>query len=196
MQGRFERIGLNTFQFRAGGRSVYTTIEPENLKAIQSLDFKNWGLGEQRKSLFAPFLGAGIFTTDGKEWAHSREMLRPNFVRSQAGDTKSFEPHVQDLIDAIPRDGSFVDLQDLFFRLTIDSATEFLFGESTNCLKPGLGTVSANQFAAAFTGCQDHIGKSARFGLAGMLMAGGGEFKQNCQVSFLSDRKSLDIPAT
>jgi hypothetical protein len=34
----------------------------------------------------------------------------------------------------LPRDGSIVDLQQLFFKLTMDASTEFLFGVSTNSL--------------------------------------------------------------
>jgi hypothetical protein len=84
-------------------------------------------------------------------------MLRPNFHKTQVGDLPSFERHVSDLIMAIPRDGSTVDLQDLFFRLTMDSATEFLFGESTDCLAPGTTTVSNARFAEAFNRSQAAI---------------------------------------
>lgn len=84
-------------------------------------------------------------------------MLRPNFHRTQVGDLSTFENHVLHLIDAIPRDGSTIDIQDLFFRLTMDSATEFLFGESTNCLAPGITTVSNAKFAEAFNRSQENI---------------------------------------
>lgn len=156
---RFERMGNNTrtITFPSLGRQIIFTIEPENLKTIQALDFKKWSLGRRRKIAFTPFLGVGIFTSDGADWQHSREMLRPNFVRSQVADLDTFETHIQHLIEAIPRDGSTVDLQDLFFRLTIDSATEFLFGESTLCLAPGTNTVSNARFAAAFNRGQESM---------------------------------------
>jgi hypothetical protein len=76
-------------------------------------------------------------------------MIRPNFIRSQVADLDTFETHISHLIDAIPRDGSTVDLQELFFSLTMDSATEFLFGKSTNTLTPDLGTNAASEFAKA-----------------------------------------------
>jgi cytochrome P450 len=116
---RFERMNAKTLTFPSLGRQAIFTIEPENLKTIQALDFKKWSLGKQRKTSFIPFLGVGIFTTDGADWQHSRTMLRPNFHRSQIGDLETFEKHIRHLVDAIPRDGSTVDLQDLFFRLTI-----------------------------------------------------------------------------
>ena len=115
-------------------------------------------------------LGIGIFTTDGQEWHHSRELLRPNFNRSQVRDLDSFEVHIANLISAIPRDGSAVDLQELFFRLTIDSATEFLFGESTHCLQVGTSTVSNARFAEAFNRGQEAIAKHSRFGMFGFLV--------------------------
>ena len=145
------------------------TLEPENLKTIMALDFKKWGLGNRRKGAFLPLLGHGIFTTDGAAWHNSRELLRPNFVRSQVGDLATYETHVDQLIKAIPRDGSTVDLQGLFFMLTMDSATEFLFGESTDCLAPDPSPDNF-EFAEAFTRSQETIAASFRTGkLANLL---------------------------
>ena len=92
---RFVELGTNTFQFTLLGRHMHATIEPENLKTIQAIDHKKWSLGRRRKTDFYPLLGVGIFTSDGQEWQHSREMLRPNFVRSQVADLSSFENHMQ-----------------------------------------------------------------------------------------------------
>lgn len=92
-------------------------------------------------------------------------MLRPNFVRSQVGDLPTFENHVKHLVAAVPRDRSTVDLSELFFRLTMDSATEFLFGESTQMLTKG----STEGFAESFTRGQDFIANFARWGNAAKL---------------------------
>ncbi|MCJ1384487.1 hypothetical protein MMC17_007604 [Xylographa soralifera] len=178
-RSRFAALGVNTFQIKILTQTVTVTIEPENLKAIQSLQFKQFGLGSRRIKSFTTFLGKGIFTTDGAAWSHSREMLRPNFTRNQVGDLATFDTHVNHLIAAIPRDGSTVDLQDLFFRLTIDSATEFLFGESTNCLAPGSSTVSARQFAESFMRGQESISKNARWGPLADLFVDS-QFKKDC----------------
>src|SRR5271168_1180502 len=63
-------------------------------------------------------------------------MVRPNFSRAQVADLDTFESHIQNLIGNIPV-GETVDLQPLFFRLTLDSATEFLLGESVHSLSSG-----------------------------------------------------------
>jgi cytochrome P450 len=109
--------------------------EPENIKALLSSQFDDFGLGWKRHRDFSPFLGDGIFTVDGPAWKHSRDMLRPNFTKVQLdGNLSTLEKHFQLLLTQTPPDGSPIDLQQLFFKLTMDVSTEFLFGVSTNSL--------------------------------------------------------------
>nr|POF07699.1 cytochrome p450 52a12 [Quercus suber] len=157
---RFQRMNANTYQMVLNGTHFWVTMEPENLKAIQATDFKKWGFPKRRKISLTKLLGDGIFTLDGAGWAHSREMLRPNFAKSQVADLETFERHVAHLIAAVPTNGATVDLSDLFFRLTMDSATEFLFGESTESLSNGSG----EGFALAFSRSQETVGNLTRFG--------------------------------
>lgn len=125
----------NTFRVKELHTSAILTIEPENIKTVLSLNFKDYRLG-YRLGAFKPLLGEGIFDTDGDHWAASRALIRPSFNRDQVADLTSFEELTQDLFALLPRDGTtVVDLQDLFFRYTIDSATEFLFGKSVGTLK-------------------------------------------------------------
>lgn len=85
-------------------------------------------------------------------------MLRPNFVRSQVGDIEMFEKHVQNVFQAIPKDRSMVKLEDIFFSMTLDVATDFLLGESTRCLASGGGNKEAEDFAWAFNYSQNALG--------------------------------------
>jgi cytochrome P450 len=78
-------------------------------------------------------------------------------------DLDTFETHINHLIAKIPRDGSTVDLQSLFFQLTLDSATEFLFGESVNSLISTEGSES-QQFGADFDFAQSQLGARSRMG--------------------------------
>ena len=180
------------------------TLEPENIKTIMALDFKKWGLGKGRKSAFVPLLGHGIFTTDGPAWHNSRELLRPNFVRSQVGDLATYEDHVDQLIKAIPKDSSTVDLQEFFFMLTMDTATEFLFGESTNCLAPHPSPDNF-EFAQAFSRSQEAIADSFRTGKLAQWLRGSRTKKDRmyCQdfvdkfvQKGLDYRKRLDLGKT
>lgn len=75
------------------------------------------------------------------------------------------------MIDLIPRDRSSFDIQRLFFMLTMDSATHFLFGESVGCLNPASTTTGvleksavggAQGFAYAFNLAQDYLAARSR----------------------------------
>lgn len=144
------RIYGNTFTLKELHRRAIATVEPENIKTILSLKFKDYGISH-RLGPFKPLLGKGIFDTDGDHWASSRTLIRPSFTRDQVADLTSFENLIQDLFSLLPRDGkTVVDLADLFFRYTIDSATEFLFGQSIGTLKkaqPELGFAQAFHYA-------------------------------------------------
>lgn len=125
-------------------------------------------------------LGNGIFSQSGADWKHSREMMRPQFTRDQVSDLDLEERHVQNMMRALEvklkADGRThtVDLQELFFRLTLDSATEFLLGESADSQLqeiPGYarGRNSSSDlhsinFAYAFDKGQMGLATRARFG--------------------------------
>ena len=109
---------------------VISTIEPENIKAVLSTHFKDFEIGSPRRRAFGPIIANSILVADGVEWEHSRAFLKPSFSRSQVGDLTTLEVHVKNLIEAIPRDRSTVDLAELFLRFTADVTTDFMFGES------------------------------------------------------------------
>ena len=152
----------NTIHHKTFFEDMIYTLEPENIKAMLATSFKDFGLSRRRQKAFIPLLGQGIFTSNGAAWQHSRDLLRPNFVRGQVGDLDTFESHVDQLISAIPADGSTFDLQSLFFQLTIDTATEFLFGESTNTLGSSASNEEKVRFAQAFNRSQEEIAYSIR----------------------------------
>jgi cytochrome P450 len=60
--------------------------------------------------------GDGIFTQEGEDWKHSRELLRPQFHFKQYADLEIFREAVDNLIDNIPKEGGVIDLQPLFYR--------------------------------------------------------------------------------
>ncbi|RAK80221.1 cytochrome P450 [Aspergillus fijiensis CBS 313.89] len=148
---RFQLHG-NTFASRRLLKYTIVTIEPENIKTILSTRFKDYGLAH-RLPIFQPLLGQGIFDTDGAHWAASRALIRPSFTKDQVADLAAFESLIPSLLAHLPRDGATaVDLQDLFFRYTIDSATDFLFGQSVGSLKMQRSELD---FAEAFNYAQE-----------------------------------------
>ncbi|KAH7381094.1 putative cytochrome P450 alkane hydroxylase [Cadophora sp. MPI-SDFR-AT-0126] len=160
-QRRFEQVG-DTFSVVTLGRKTWITRDPENVKALLATNFKDFGIGQRVGSIGA-LLGQGIFTSDGALWEHSRALVRPNFTKSQVADLDTFESHIQYLFAKIPHDGSAVDLQPLFFQLTLDSATEFLFGESVDVLRSPEGS-EQHLFGQAFDYAQNELSHRVRLG--------------------------------
>lgn len=162
-------VGRNTFSIQFLNRYMVTTIEPENVKAILATQFQDFSLGTRHEQ-FYPLLGDGIFTLDGAGWSHARSLLRPQFTRDQVADLALLDDHITHLLDLIPKDRSSFDIQRLFFLLTLDSATHFLFGESVGCMNPSQTTGvleksavrNAQGFADAFTMAQDYLAARSR----------------------------------
>jgi cytochrome P450 len=145
---RYFKIGHTHEVVAMGGRGVFT-IDPVNIKTMLSLKFKDYSLGN-RPAIMGPLLGRGVFVTDGEEWAHSRALLRPSFNKSQVADLSIIESHLQELLRQISSsEARTIDLQPLFFRFTMDSSTEFLFGTSSHTLTEGGDQIFSDSFVYA-----------------------------------------------
>ncbi|KUJ23955.1 putative cytochrome 52A4 [Mollisia scopiformis] len=136
------------------GRRVIFTADPENIKAILATQFTDYGKGEPFHREWKDFLGDSIFVTDLETWHNSRQLIRPQFIKDRVSDLEVFERHVQVLIREIDGkswgekeggEGRELDVSDLFFRYTLDAATDFLLGRSVNSLE-----VPEQEFAEAF----------------------------------------------
>ncbi|KAG9731232.1 cytochrome P450, partial [Aureobasidium melanogenum] len=175
------------------GNEAHFTSDPKNIQALLATQFKDFGLGSARIGNFGPLMGDGIFASDGKRWEHSRALLRPQFARDNISDLELEEVHVQNMMKALPvnADGwvEETNVQLLFFRLTLDSSTEFLFGESIDtqlaALRGGEAGAAAawkdeKVFGTAIDSSQSYLFKGARFGNY-YWMAHDKHFKKFCK---------------
>jgi cytochrome P450 len=157
MRRRYDETG-NTFAFNMLTMSLITTREPENVKAVLAMKFEDYGVANLRE-IMIPFVGKGIFVSDGVAWKHSRDVLRPVFTRAQIADMGILKFHVERFLERIRFDGQKVDLQPLFFDLTLDVASHVIMGRS-------IGVQTQNEagmvFQRAYDKCLD-------------FFAGGGE---------------------
>ncbi|QIW95936.1 hypothetical protein AMS68_001454 [Peltaster fructicola] len=144
------------------GRQFTTTMDVENFKAIHATNFDDWAVEDSRQG-FIQFLGKGVFLSDGAFWAHSRSVLRPQFEKHQVAELGQFEPHVQRMFKSFPTDGSTIDLQVLFHKLTMDTSSEFLIGRSTLLLDQTYNE-EGHEFAAAFEAATQDGTLRARLG--------------------------------
>lgn len=112
------------------------TIEPANIQCVLATRFDDYKRPEFRSLAAQPMLLPGLFTTDGPIWAHWRGMVRPQFTRKRFdANLADSERHMQLIFTALGAanaDGwtDDVDLLDHMYRLTMDTATQFLFGLS------------------------------------------------------------------
>ncbi|KAK2766306.1 hypothetical protein FQN54_007823 [Arachnomyces sp. PD_36] len=139
----------------ASMRTIFTA-DPENIKAVLTTQFNDYGKGESFHREWKEFLGDSIFATDGELWSRSRQLIRPMFVRERIVDTEMFEKHAVKLISLLGGNGNttpknhpggsrVVDVSPLFFRYTMDAATDHLLGK-------GVGSLDnpTTRFAEAF----------------------------------------------
>ena len=193
---RYAAMNNKTHHYHIFGMTGIATADPKNVQAVLATQFHDFSLGVLRRDVFLPLLGNGIFTLDGKGWEHSRAMMRPQFARDQVSDLELEENHVQNMMRALPVDANGwtaeVDLQVLFFRLTLDSACEFLFGESvdsqlaalpSNVGVPPKGGLRRDEkvFAAAFDLGQKYLATRARF-MDKYWLVNNAEFRRTCKT--------------
>ncbi|TDZ21387.1 Cytochrome P450 52A13 [Colletotrichum orbiculare MAFF 240422] len=166
-QNLFSKLG-STFWVKIPVAWVVMTTEPENMKAILASSFADFPLLGPRKDSIASILGEeAIFAANGQAWHDARAMMRPAFVRNQLADLACFEKHVGNLIARIPKNGSTVDLQELLYMMTMDSATDFMFGHSTNMLTTP--SAEASEFTSTFEYILTRSAIRTRLGLFAFL---------------------------
>ncbi len=119
--------------FIARQRFIFTA-DPDNTKAILTTQFSDYGKGKPFHEDWKDFLGDSIFTSDGEQWHKSRQLIRPQFVKNRVADLDIFEHQVAKLLSKIGGRGEEVDIAALFYRFTLDTATDFLLGQSVESL--------------------------------------------------------------
>jgi hypothetical protein len=122
----FRELG-DTYVASPAGSRIVMTSDPENVKALLATQFESWPIGGVRQSFALLALGRhAIFSVNGPEWHKARAMIRPSFVRNQIADLECTDRHVDNFLARVPRDGSRVDLQKLFYMFTMDVSTDFM----------------------------------------------------------------------
>jgi len=150
MSSTFAEVRAHTRHYYVFNTHLLFTQDPDNVKAVLATNSAAWSLGQERIKDMSSYLGYGIFVNEGQAWKHSREMLRPCFEKSLVADVDLLERHALRLFELVPKDGEEIDLQPLLHDLSMDVATELLFGTGTTALERGGGGVEARKFCEAF----------------------------------------------
>ncbi|KUJ17437.1 n-alkane-inducible cytochrome P450 [Mollisia scopiformis] len=170
-----------TWQVTNFGKEFIFTIDPMNIQWVMVHDFESWGLEPLRLPAVAPYMGPGVFTTDGQFWAHARAQVKPILGKAQFSDLSRLEYHFQNFLPLLPRDGSAVDVQPLLERLGTDIVTEFILGESVGTLTEN-SSVDHKKFLGALSDADAGVGKRFLLGKLRFFLRDK-NFDKACQIA-------------
>ncbi|KAF9643946.1 cytochrome P450 [Thelephora ganbajun] len=143
------------------GTSHILTLEPQYLKIVLSTGFEHYEKGEVFRDVFRSLFGTGVFNSDGEMWKFHRSITRPFFTRDRISDFEIFDRHADLVIFKLKErfsQGFAVNVQDLLSRYTMDTATEFLFGQDVKSLSGEL------PYPSTYKGCTPpHVHPSDKF---------------------------------
>ncbi|KAL4809103.1 cytochrome P450 [Aspergillus unguis] len=118
-----------------GTRQIYT-IEPENLKAMTALVWRDFGISPLRRfrNYGHPFADKGVNTVDGEDWVFSRFLIKPFFNRDVYTSTERLRPYADHFLQLLPPDGQTFNVQPYLQRWFLDVTTDFIFGAPMDAL--------------------------------------------------------------
>jgi hypothetical protein len=131
LQKNFNDYG-KTYSSRVLGTNKLTTMDPANVEAILKTKWEDFIARPARKIPLDGLVGPGVLTADLSIYAE----------------------HFDRFMYHVPRDGQIVDLQDLFFKLTMDSSTAHLLGCSSRTLASTSELTPEPELAGAFDRAQ------------------------------------------
>ncbi|KAF9582318.1 hypothetical protein BGW38_000355 [Lunasporangiospora selenospora] len=121
------------------GRIINVT-DPEMVDHVLRANFWNYIKGDYFKTVLEPLLGEGIFGVDGEHWKWQRKLashiFNVNSFRTYTssvfcGETQLVEAYFNKIAD---NPDKVVNLQDIFYKYTLDSFGQVAFGQSFGCL--------------------------------------------------------------
>ncbi|KJZ79027.1 hypothetical protein HIM_01800 [Hirsutella minnesotensis 3608] len=189
LKNRHEANG-RTFTTSTFFRTTINTCDPDLIRQVLAFQFHDFGMGPLRRKSASPLLGKGIFTTDGDIWAHQRALIRPIFAMLQFNDFSKFKTHVDQALALMKRKGYQLDLQQLFFRMVLDSNSEFMFGESIGLMEEHASD-SAETFHHSLDYAQQGTILRLRLGNA-MFVHRDQKFRDSCGVVHAYAQKYVD----
>ncbi|KAL1916556.1 uncharacterized protein VTP21DRAFT_5747 [Calcarisporiella thermophila] len=166
---------------------IIFTHDPASIEYIQRTHFDNFYKGPHTQNIAREVLGDGIFNTNGEKWRLQRKTASnifnvKRFRELIEGVFREEAIRVASIIERAADSGEDVDLQNLFFRFTLDTFGRISFGKHFNCLEDASAPVP---FAAAFDYVQTVIDKRFRnpfFWVTEFLTGEGHKFRSAIKI--------------
>ncbi|KAM3511723.1 hypothetical protein MY11210_004613 [Beauveria gryllotalpidicola] len=160
----FKQFG-STYSMKSCFWQTIFTSDSQNIKHILATSFNDFELPKLRIDAISTLLGTGIFSVNGASWSHARSLLRPSFAnRDKSAITAMLEDHFQSFLLHVPQNEETVDLQPLYFALTMDFATQFLTSKSSHMLDETKSHDKERQFFDDYTTCSEEVIKKMCLG--------------------------------
>ncbi|KAF7313194.1 Cytochrome P450 monooxygenase CYP63 [Mycena kentingensis (nom. inval.)] len=137
----FEEYKCTTLNLRILWMDAVITMDQQHTKFVLATGFEHFWRGHKQKERMETFLGQGIFNRDDEVWKNHRLVARPFFARERISEFEIFEKYSRralSLISSLSAADQPCEAQDLFARLTLDAASEFLFGSDLQTLSAKL----------------------------------------------------------
>ena len=138
------------------GSAVFSLVSSDNVRHVLGGNFHNYEKGANLKDALFEFLGDGIFTADGGMWRFHRKVASHMFTKNLfRNGTKVAERQLKLVIDKLESmlesSCHVIDMQELFFKMTLDIFASIAFGVELNSV---LGE-KQHPFAIAFDEVQN-----------------------------------------
>lgn len=118
---------------------LWIGADPASVEHVLKTNFWNYEKGEFFHETMDVFLGTGIFNVDGEQWKHQRKVASHMFSARSLKEDMSLvflqnSKKVHAIIQRFAASQSIFDVQDLYFRYTLESFTDIAFGEKLGTL--------------------------------------------------------------
>ncbi|KAG2380910.1 Alkane hydroxylase [Vigna angularis] len=139
--------------------NIFVTSDPMNVQHITSTKFENYGKGDDFREILE-VLGDGIFRSDSELWKYNRSILHSTFkqVNFQLFIHKTIKNKIEScllpFLDHAWKQGTEMDLQEAFQRLTYDVICSIVLGFDPTCLSIDFPEVASEK---AFTEIEDAL---------------------------------------
>ncbi|KAJ7641311.1 cytochrome P450 monooxygenase CYP63 [Roridomyces roridus] len=160
--GLFEEYQCTTLNTRILWTDSIITMDQQHSKFVLSTGFGHFWRGHKQKERMETFLGQGIFNRDDEMWKMHRNIARPFFARERISDFDIFERYTRCALKLAADSTLPIDAQDLFSRLTLDAASEFLFGADLNTLGAALPIAGKTEMGPKGSATDDSWGAFAK----------------------------------
>lgn len=129
-------------------------VDPAGVQYVLKDNFQNYVKGDHWRNVFRELLGKGIFSADGTLWETHRKIASRLFSKNLVKYSSEVVNRNCDIIEeqwdkALQNKSDetiSLDIQDLFYRLTIDSSSETTFGYKLHSLQGDHQPVFADAF--------------------------------------------------